>query len=117
MIRGLGADGESGLHNVLVIAATNKDVHDNEEFRGDFRRTMQPMTRALLSNTCCPGSGPPKRSSSLGVTGGMKWLDPKMEPRMKRIYPPPCTKNEREAEMRAAYRTFQEQLRAKEHNA
>jgi len=51
------------------------------------------------------------------VTGGIKWLDPKMEPHMDRIYPPPYTKNEREAEMRAAYRTFQEQLRAKEHNA
>ncbi len=42
----------------------------------------------------------------LGLTGGIKWEDPKMEPRMERIYPPPYLKNDREAEMRAAYRKF-----------
>ena len=50
----------------------------------------------------------------LGMTGGIRWLDPKMEPRMDRIYPPPYTKNDRETEMRAAYRKFQESVRAKE---
>jgi hypothetical protein len=50
----------------------------------------------------------------LGVTGGIVWEDPKMEPRMKRVYPPPFTKCDREADMRQAYRTFQERLRRQE---
>jgi len=48
----------------------------------------------------------------LGVTGGIVWEDPKMEPRMKRVYPPPFTKCDREADMRQAYRAFQERLRS-----
>jgi hypothetical protein len=51
---------------------------------------------------------------SLGVTGGIVWEDPKMEPRMKRVYPPPFTKCDREADMRQAYRTFQERLGSQE---
>src|SRR5262249_13296638 len=47
----------------------------------------------------------------LGVTGGVVWEDPKMEPRMERVYPPPFTKCDREADMRQAYRAFLEQLR------
>jgi hypothetical protein len=50
----------------------------------------------------------------LGVTGGIVWEDPKMEPRMKRVYPPPFTKCDREADMRQAYRAFQERLRSQE---
>jgi hypothetical protein len=50
----------------------------------------------------------------LGVTGGIAWEDPKMEPRMKRVYPPPFTKCDREADMRQAYRAFQERLRSQE---
>jgi hypothetical protein len=50
----------------------------------------------------------------LGVTGGIVWEDPKMEPRMKRIYPPPFTKCDREADMRQAYRAFQELIRSQE---
>ncbi len=46
----------------------------------------------------------------LGVTGGLRWLDPKMEPRQERVYPPPYTKNNRETEMREAYRTFKASL-------
>lgn len=48
----------------------------------------------------------------LGMTGGIRWLDPKMEPRMERIYPPPYLKNDRETEMRQAYRTFAEQMKS-----
>jgi hypothetical protein len=51
---------------------------------------------------------------SLGVTGGIVWEDPKMEPRMKRVYPPPFIKCDREADMRQAYRAFQERLRSQE---
>jgi hypothetical protein len=50
----------------------------------------------------------------LGVTGGIAWEDPKMEPKMKRVYPPPFTKCDREADMRQAYRAFQECLRSQE---
>jgi hypothetical protein len=50
----------------------------------------------------------------LGVIGGIAWEDPKMEPRLKRVYPPPFTKCDREAEMRQAYRAFQERLRSRE---
>jgi hypothetical protein len=50
----------------------------------------------------------------LGIAGGIVWEDPKMEPRMKRVYPPPFTKCDREADMREAYRAFQERLRAVE---
>lgn len=50
----------------------------------------------------------------LGVTGGIVWEDPKMEPRMKRVYPPPFTRCDREADMRQAYRAFQERLRSQE---
>jgi len=50
----------------------------------------------------------------LGVTGGIVWVDPKMEPKMKRVYPPPFTKCDREADMRQAYRAFQERLRSQE---
>jgi hypothetical protein len=53
-------------------------------------------------------------TSGLGVTGGIVWEDPKMEPKMKRVYPPPFTKCDREADMRQAYRTFQERLRSQE---
>lgn len=50
----------------------------------------------------------------VGVTGGIVWEDPKMEPRMKRFYPPPFTKCDRETDMRQAYRAFQERLRSHE---
>jgi hypothetical protein len=50
----------------------------------------------------------------LGVTGGIVWEDTKMEPRMKRVYPPPFTKCDREADMRQAYQVFQERLRSQE---
>jgi hypothetical protein len=50
----------------------------------------------------------------LGITGGIVWEDPKMEPKMKRVYPPPFTKCDREADMRQAYRAFQERLRSQE---
>jgi len=46
----------------------------------------------------------------LGVTGGIRWEDPKMEPRMERIYPPPFTTCDREADMRQAYRVFLDRL-------
>ena len=49
-----------------------------------------------------------------GVTSGIVWEDPKMEPRMNRVYPPPFTKCDREADMRQAYRVFQERLRSQE---
>jgi type I restriction-modification system DNA methylase subunit len=48
-----------------------------------------------------------------GVTGGIRWEDPKMEPRMKRVYPPPFTKCDREADMRQAYRVFEDRLRTR----
>lgn len=48
------------------------------------------------------------------MTGGIIWEDPKMEPRMKRVYLPPFTKCDREADMRHAYQTFQERLRSQE---
>ena len=51
---------------------------------------------------------------SLGVTGGIVWEDPKMEPRMKRVYPPPFTKCDREADMREAYREFQKRIPTEE---
>jgi hypothetical protein len=47
----------------------------------------------------------------LGGTGGIVWEDPKMEPRMKRVYSPPFTKCDREMDMRQAYRGVQERLR------
>jgi hypothetical protein len=50
----------------------------------------------------------------LGITGGICWEDPKMEPRMERIYPPPFTRCDREEDMRQAYRVFQERIREKE---
>ena len=50
------------------------------------------------------------KTPGLGVTGGIVWEDPKMEPRMKRVYPPPFTKCDREADMRQAYRVFQERI-------
>jgi hypothetical protein len=50
----------------------------------------------------------------LGVTGGIIWEDPKMEPRMKRAYPLPFTRCDREADMRQAYRAFQVRLRSQE---
>jgi hypothetical protein len=50
----------------------------------------------------------------LSVTGGIVWEDPKLEPRMKRVYPPPFTRCDREADMRQAYRAFQERLRSQE---
>jgi hypothetical protein len=53
-------------------------------------------------------------TTSLGVTGGIVWEDPKMEPRMKRVYAPPLTKCDRETDMRQAYRVFQERLRVQE---
>jgi hypothetical protein len=56
------------------------------------------------------------KTAGHGVTGGIVWEDPKMEPRMKRVYPPPFTKCDREADMRQAYNYFREQLR-KEENA
>ena len=37
-----------------------------------------------------------------------------MEPRMKRVYPPPFTKCDRETDMREAYREFQERIRTQE---
>jgi len=74
-------------HNIDIHAPLN--VHT---FRGDA---------SLVGEVETP---------ELGMTGGIRWLDPKMEPRMERIYPPPYTKNDREAEMRQAYRHFQEKL-------
>jgi hypothetical protein len=50
----------------------------------------------------------------LGIAGGIVWEDPKMEPKTKRTYPPPFTKCDREADMRQAYRAFQERLRSQE---
>jgi hypothetical protein len=49
-----------------------------------------------------------------GILGGIAWTDYRMEPRMKRVYPPPFTKCDREADMRQAYRAFQERLRSQE---
>jgi hypothetical protein len=49
-----------------------------------------------------------------GLAGGIVWEDPKMEPRMKRVYPPPFFTCERETDLREAYRTFQERLRTEE---
>jgi hypothetical protein len=54
------------------------------------------------------------KTPGLGVTGGIVWEDPKMEPKRKRVYPPPFTKCDREADMRQAYRAFQERLRSQE---
>jgi hypothetical protein len=54
------------------------------------------------------------QTPGLGVTGGIAWEDPKMEPRMMRVYPPPFTKCDREADMRQAYQVFQERLRSQE---
>jgi hypothetical protein len=51
---------------------------------------------------------------ALGVIGGIRWEDPKMEPRMERVYPPPFTKCDREADMRQAYRVFQERIKESE---
>jgi hypothetical protein len=51
------------------------------------------------------------QTPGLGITGGIVWEDPKMEPRMKRVYPPPFTRCDREADMRQAYRVFQERLK------
>lgn len=48
---------------------------------------------------------------TLGITGGIRWEDPKMEPRMERVYLPPFARHDREADMREAYRTLAEQLR------
>jgi hypothetical protein len=50
----------------------------------------------------------------LGVLGGIVWMDYRMEPRMKRVYPLPFTRCDREADMRQAYRAFQERLRSQE---
>jgi hypothetical protein len=50
----------------------------------------------------------------LGVTGGIKWEDPKMEPLMERVYPPPFTKCDREEDMSQAYRVFLDRLNMKE---
>jgi hypothetical protein len=57
------------------------------------------------------------QTPALGVTGGIVWEDPKMEPRMTRVYPPPFTKCDREADMRQAYRVFQERLRSQEQDS
>jgi hypothetical protein len=54
------------------------------------------------------------KTPGLGITGGIVWEDPKMEPTMKRVYPPPFTKCDREADMRQAYRDFQEHIRSLE---
>ena len=50
----------------------------------------------------------------LGITSGIRWTDPKMEPRRERIYPPPFTRCDREADMRQAYRVFKERLQKEE---
>lgn len=42
-----------------------------------------------------------------GPMAGIAWLDPKMEPRMVRVYPPPYVKFDREEDMRSAYRRFE----------
>lgn len=54
------------------------------------------------------------KTPGLGMTGGILWEDPKMEPRMTRVYPPPFTKCDREADMRQAYQVFQERIRNQE---
>jgi hypothetical protein len=51
---------------------------------------------------------------ALGLLGGIAWEDPRMEPRMKRVYPPPFTKCDREADMRQAYLAFQERIRSQD---
>lgn len=64
-----------------------------------------PSSPELIGQVETPG---------LGVTGGIVWEDPKMEPRMKRVYPPPFTKCDREADMRQAYREFQKRIATEE---
>jgi hypothetical protein len=54
------------------------------------------------------------KTPGLGVIGGIVWEDPKMEPRMKRVYPLPFTKCDREADMREAYREFQIRIPSEE---
>ncbi len=56
-------------------------------------------------------------TESLGITGGIAWEDPKMEPRMSRVYPPPFFNCDREAEMREAYSRFQTLRKQKESEA
>ena len=57
------------------------------------------------------------KTDSYGMTGGILWEDPKMEPRMSRVYPPPFFKCDREGEMREAYSRFQTLLKQKESEA
>jgi hypothetical protein len=75
----------------------------------DFRQPLNVATftgpTELVGEVETPG---------LGMTGGIVWEEPKMEPRMKRVYPPPFTKCDREADMRQAYRVFQERIRSQE---
>ncbi|HYT92972.1 MAG TPA: hypothetical protein VEL76_29915 [Gemmataceae bacterium] len=75
----------------------------NIDIRQPLNVTTFPGPADLVGEVETPG---------LGVTGGIVWEDPKMEPRMKRVYPPPFTKCDREADMRQAYQTFQERLRS-----
>jgi hypothetical protein len=79
------------LEVLKMAARAGIDIHSAlnvHTFRGDA---------ALIGEVDTP---------ALGLTGGIRWTDPKMEPRMERIYPPPFLKNDREAETRAAYQRF-----------
>ncbi len=75
----------------------------------DIKQPLKKVTfngpKELLDEVQIPG---------IGVMAGIAWEDPKMEPRMTRVYPPPFTKCDREEDMRQAYRTFREQLGTKE---
>jgi hypothetical protein len=89
--------------NAVLEIAAQHSIEINQPFNvGTFNGPAK-----LVDEVRIPG---------LGVTGGIIWEDPKMEPRMKRVYPLPYTKCDREADMRQAYKYFREQLR-KEKNA
>lgn len=79
-------------NEVLKLAAKhNVDIH-------------QPLNLATFNG---PADAVGETATPPGAMAGIAWLDPKMEPRMVRVYPPPYVKFDREEDMREAYRRFE----------
>ncbi|NLN92814.1 MAG: hypothetical protein GX130_05830 [Candidatus Hydrogenedens sp.] len=82
----------------LVPGAVLKLAEQMEvDIREPLKRSGYRGDGALLGEVVLPGG---ERSV------GIRWEDPKMEPRMERVYVPPFKKNDREKDMREAYRRF-----------
>ncbi len=79
------------------------------ELKVRHRDIHQPLNLATFKG---PSDAVGETTTPHGTMAGIAWLDPKMEPRMARIYPPPYLKFDREEDMRQAYRRFEPLTRA-----